>query len=432
MPWQECDVVDQRTEFVLRVIQGPERFGDVCRAYGISRKTGYKWKERFLSEGLPGLGDASRRPKTSPTELSESMVCQIVKLKHAHPGWGPRKLRAVLARTLPGTGELPSESSFKRVLDKAGLVERRRRRTTSQQSRLTTPVRPERPNQVWTIDFKGWWYTRNRSRFEPLTIRDGYSRYVLCAQALDNACTETVREAMVRVFERHGLPEVIRSDNGSPFAARQAPLGLSRLSAWWLTLGIDLDRIAPGRPDQNGGHERMHRDVAVEVESRAESDLASQQAALDVWRQTFNEERPHEALGMRVPRELYELSSRKYDASPVELAYPSDYIVRKVMRAGHVNVAKRSIPISAALGGWDVGLEPINAERYGVWFCRLRLGELDLSTEKFQAVCAESTRGRRPRQERSQPGREIFLPPGAPGGNTSLNPSTNLIAPPMS
>lgn len=389
MPWQETDVVELRTEFVLRVMRGVEPFGDVCREYGISRKTGYKWKERFIQEGLAGLGDESRRPKTSPTELSETMVCQIIKLKHAHPGWGPRKLRAVLART-GSPSDLPSESSFKRVLDKAGLVERRRRRTTSEQGRLQSPVKPERPNQVWTIDFKGWWYTRNRSRFEPLTIRDGYSRYVLCAQALDNACTETVRTAMVQVFERHGLPEVIRSDNGSPFAARRSPLGLSRLSAWWLTLGIDLDRIAPGRPDQNGGHERMHRDLAREVEGHAESDPLAQQAALDVWRRTFNEERPHEALGMRAPQELYEISPRKFDPAPVELVYPGSYSVRKVMRAGHVNFAHRTINISAALAGCEVGLEPLSTDRYAIWFCRLRLGELELSSDKFQAVCTGS------------------------------------------
>lgn len=373
----------------MRVLHGRERFGDVCREYGISRKTGYKWKERFLSGGLSGLSDESRRPKASPRELSETMVCQIVKLKQAHPGWGARKLRAVLART-GSPSDLPSESSFKRVLDKAGLVARRRRRATSEQGRLTTPVKAERPNQVWTIDFKGWWYTRDASRFEPLTIRDGYSRYVLCAQALDNACTETVRETMVRVFERHGLPEVIRSDNGSPFAARRSPLGLSRLSAWWLTLGINLDRIPPGRPDQNGGHERMHRDLAWEVEGHAEADPAAQQAALDVWRQTFNDERPHEALGMRVPRELYQSSPRKYDPAPVELVYPASYVVRKVMRTGQVNVAHRSINLSAALSGCDVGLEPISAERYAVWFCRLRLGDLDLSTDKFHAVRDES------------------------------------------
>lgn len=389
MPWQERPVVDQRTEFVLRVMRGSERFGEVCREYGISRKTGYKWKERFLEEGLNGLADESRRPKTSPTELSEAMVCAIVKLKLAHPAWGPRKLRAVVARTA-SPSDLPSESSFKRVLAKVGLVAPRRRVRAGPGSRVQTPVRAERPNQVWTIDFKGWWYTRDRERFEPLTIRDAYSRYVLCAQALDNACTQTVREAMARVFERFGLPEVIRSDNGAPFAARRSPLGLSRLSAWWLTLGIDLDRIAPGRPDQNGGHERMHRDLAVEVEGRTAGDAATQQAALDVWRRTFNEERPHEALGMRVPQEVYQSSPRKYDPTPVELEYPAAYLVRQVKRQGTVMMKRRCISISVALGGCQVGLEPIAAQRYAVWFCRLRLGELDLTTEKFHATTSAS------------------------------------------
>jgi putative transposase len=386
MPCQETEVVDQRTEFVLRVLRGGEGFGEICREYGISRKTGYKWKERFIQEGLSGLGDESRRPKRSPSELSETMVCQIIKLKHAHPGWGPRKLRTVLART-GSPSELPSESSFKRVLDKAGLVVHRRRRATTEQGRLTMPVKLERPNHIWTIDFKGWWYTRDKSRFEPLTIRDGYSRYVLCAQALHNARTETVRAAMVRVFEKHGIPEVIRSDNGSPFAAVLSPLGLSRLSAWWLMLGIDLDRIAPGRPDQNGGHERMHRDVMSEVECRPAEDSVAQQGALDVWRQTFNEERPHEALGMRVPKDLYEPSPRKYDPTPMELEYPQGYAVRKVSGNGAVKIANHQALISTALVGCNVGLEPITSQRYAVWFCRLRLGELDLSTEKFHAAC---------------------------------------------
>lgn len=385
MPWQERPVVDQRTEFVLRVMRGGEQFGEVCREFGISRKTGYKWKERFFEEGLSGLADESRRPKSSPTELSEAMVCAIVRLKLAHPGWGPRKLRAVVART-GSPSDLPSESSFKRVLGRLGLVARRRRVREEPGRRVQTPVRAERPNQVWTIDFKGWWYTRDRQRFEPLTVRDAYSRYVLCAQALDNACTETVRESMSRVFERYGLPEVIRSDNGAPFAARRSPLGLSRLSAWWLTLGIDLDRIAPGRPDQNGGHERMHRDMAVEVEGRAAGDAATQQASLDVWRRTFNEERPHEALGMRVPQEVYHSSPRKYDPRPVELEYPAGYLVRRVMRSGTLTLAHRCVNVSAALGGCQVGLEPVGAQRYAVWFCRLRLGELDLTTEKFHAT----------------------------------------------
>lgn len=263
MPWTETNVMDQRTEFVLRVLRGTEHFKELCKEFGITRRTGYKWKERFVADGLSGLGDQSRRPTRSPRGIGEEIVCRIVKLRMAHPRWGARKLRAVLERTL-SKEELPSESSFKRILDRAGLVTHRRRKPKEQGTRVRTPVRAERPNHVWTIDFKGWWYTRERERFEPLTIRDDFSRYLLCAQAMENARTETVQEQMIRVFDRYGVPEVIRSDNGSPFAARGSPLGLSRLSAWWLTLGIDLDRIPPGRPDQNGGHERMHRDMALE------------------------------------------------------------------------------------------------------------------------------------------------------------------------
>jgi putative transposase len=383
MPWTETHVVDQRTEFVLRALRNAEVFGDLCREFGISRKTGYKWKERFLQDGLGGLGDQSRRPDSSPSEVSEAMVCRIVKLKVAHPSWGARKLRAVLERTTPPSA-LPSESSFKRILDKAGLVQHRRRVRSEQAGRLQTPIRAEHPNHVWTIDFKGWWYTRNRLRFEPLTIRDDFSRYVLCAQALDSARTETVREQLIRVFDRHGLPEVIRSDNGAPFAACNSPLGLSRLSAWWLSLGINLDRIAPGRPDQNGGHERMHRDLAREVESKAEQDPATQQAALDVWRRTFNEERPHEALGMRVPRDLYQTSARKFDPTPVELTYPVECMVRKVNHVGSVKIHNHPVSVSVALRGYDVGLQPSDTNRLAVWFCRLRLGEIDLETQKFQ------------------------------------------------
>ena len=167
MPWTETRLVDQRTEFVLRALRNIEPFGELCREFGVSRKTGYKWKERFFQQGLDGLGDQSRRPDNSPAELGEAMVCRIVKLKLAHPSWGARKLRAVLERTTPSES-LPSESSFKRVLDKAGLVEHRRRVPSEQAGRLQTPVRAERPNQVWTIDFKGWWYTRNRQRFRAI------------------------------------------------------------------------------------------------------------------------------------------------------------------------------------------------------------------------------------------------------------------------
>lgn len=386
MPWKETDVMNERTEFVLRAYRGLEAFGELCREYGISRKTGYKWKQRFMERGLDGLVDESRKPHNSPNQVDEETVCRMVKLKLAHPKWGPRKIREVMLRS-GFAGAVPSESTFKRVLDKAGLVcHRRRRKAREQGRRLEKRVRAERANQVWTVDFKGWWYTQDRRRFEPLTIRDDYSRYIVCARATADSRTETVREEFERVFRRHGLPEIIRSDNGSPFAASNSPLGLSRLSAWWLTLGIDLDRIPPGRPDQNGGHERMHRDMAMELESSSAVDWATQQASLDTWRKTFNHERPHEAIGMKVPAELYRPSTRAYDSQPVELCYPTGQFVRKVRRNGSVKLRKVEIGVSTALGGYHVGLEPIADGRLSVWFCRLCVGEIDLSTTKFHAA----------------------------------------------
>lgn len=382
MPWKETDVMNLRTEFVLRTFEGKLPFSDLCREFGISRKTGYKWKQRFLEEGLDGLANQSRRPQSSPSQVDEETVCQIVRLKLAHPAWGPGKIRTVFGRTYPQR-ELASESSFKRVLDKAGLVKRRKRRAQHESGRIENRVEAKRPNQLWTVDFKGWWRTGDRSRFEPLTVRDAHSRYLLCARALADTRGQTVRIEFDRLFCRYGLPEVIRSDNGSPFAASRAPLGLSRLSAWWLALGIDLDRIAPGRPDQNGGHERMHRDIALELEGDSAADGPAQQAALDTWRETFNHQRPHEAIGMQVPADLYRPSQRRFQQGEIALRYPMEYLTRRVSRRGIVSVRNVKVRITEALAGWDVGLRQEKSSRYGVWFCRLRLGEVDLQTQKF-------------------------------------------------
>lgn len=384
MPWKETGVVNLRTEFVLKTLSDKWTFEELCREYGISRKTGYKWKERFLAEGIGGLEDQSRRPQRSPSQSSEDLVCELVRLKQAHRSWGPRKIRVVYGRLHP-EAELPSESTCKRVLEKAGLVVHRRRRAQATSGRLSQRVTAECANQVWTVDFKGWWRTGDHRRFEPLTVRDAYSRYILSARALAEGGGAAVRVEFERLFAAHGLPEVIRSDNGSPFACTRAPLGLSRLSAWWLTLGIDLDRIPPGRPDQNGSHERMHRDLALEVEGSSTADVVSQQAALDEWRKTYNQERPHEAIGMVVPAKLYTPSSRQYDAEGVCVEYPLGYLRRRVTNNGTIGLHGVKVQISEALCGQDVGLEP-QGERYALWFCRLRLGEIDVSLEKFTAA----------------------------------------------
>lgn len=384
MPWQESNVMNLRFEFALRSLNETTPFAELCREYGISAKTGYKWKQRFLESGASGLHDRSRRPLSSPGALSEDMVCRIVRLKGDHRTWGPRKIRVVYARHYPDS-ELPSDSSFKRILDKAGLVEKRRTRRSADTGRLQNRALPESPNDLWTVDFKGWWYTSQGERCEPFTVRDAYSRYILESAILPDARTETVRMTCERLFERYGLPGTIRSDNGRPFAVSTAPLGLSRLSAWWLALGINLDRIDPGCPYQNGAHERMHRDMAADLERRIDGDLIRHQAALETWRQTYNHERPHEALGMGYPAEVYKNSPRRYEGTPDRLEYPEGYIERKVGTAGQIKLHNRPLRITTALRGWNVGLKALGQGRYALYFANLCIGCVDMRTESFCA-----------------------------------------------
>jgi putative transposase len=375
MPWKEINPMNQRTEFALRALKA-DNFRELCREYGISAKTGYKWRERFLSDGLNGMQELSRRPQSSSQGLEEAVVCEIVRLKQAHEHWGPRKLRDIYARVHTN---VPSESSFKRVLARAGLVEPRRVRKQVEAGRLFSARKASAANEVWTVDFKGWWYTPDGQRCEPLTVRDEHSRYVLELRALANARTETVRECFERLFERHGLPGAIRSDNGAPFASVRSVLGLSRLSAWWVVLGIDLERGRPGCPQDNGAHERLHRDIARELEGRK---LIDRQAALDEWRKTFNQERPHEALGMRRPMEVYVNSARTYEGTPDSLSY-AGMQTRRVQEDGCI-VCKDRVRVSRALAGWSVGLQQTTATKWNVWFGRLLLGELDTNTSSFK------------------------------------------------
>ncbi len=244
---------------------GNVEFSRVVPGIWNQHQDGLQMAERFLRQGLEGMEEDSRRPRSSPKQLSEGQVCEMVKLKLGHRYWGPRKIRTLYHRR---HGQAPSESSFKRVLEQVGLTQPRRvREGPLAGGRLSSGRRGQQPNEVWTVDFKGWWHFGESRRCEPLTVRDEFSRYVLELRAMDNARSQTVREAFERIFERHGLPEAIRSDNGAPFASVQALHGLSRLSAWWVALGIDLERGRPAHPQDNGGHERLHRDIAEELES---------------------------------------------------------------------------------------------------------------------------------------------------------------------
>lgn len=379
MSWKEIKMIDERTEFALRSLQEGVSFSELCQEYGISRPTGYKWKSRFLEDGTSAMSDQSRKPKSSPTELGERVILRINRLHEKHPDWGPKKIQEIYRRSY---GNEPSLSSFKRIFERSGWVTKRRRQNRQHAGRITTGRVATAPNEVWTVDFKGWWNTCDGTRCEPLTVRDEYSRYLLDVRAVHPANTETVRSCFERLFHLYGLPGAIRSDNGAPFASNNAVLGLTRLSAWWVALGIDLERGRPGKPQDNGGHERMHLDIYRELQRYSAGDLPSQQAAFEIWRKTFNEERPHESLGMQMPSEVYIKGTRAYEDTPTDIEYPG-MISRKVHRVGYICMESVRIHISAALGGWSIGLHPVGQDRFDIYFARLRLGTIELSSASF-------------------------------------------------
>jgi transposase InsO family protein len=376
--------MNQRKEFVLRAMN-TSNFRQLCQDYGISTKTGYKWKERFIEHGLEGLQELSRRPRGHAQELGEAIVCEMVRLKQAHRHWGPRKLRHIYQRT---HSQVPSESSFKRVLERAGLVEKRRLRARGQSGRIFSGRRASAPNEIWTVDFKGWWHRADGQRCEPLTVRDECTRYVLELRAVADARTQTVRACFERLFQQNGLPGAIRSDNGAPFASQQAVLGLSQLSAWWVALGIDLERGRPGCPQDNGAHERLHWDVDRELRGQ------ERQAGFDEWRHTFNYERPHESLGMKCPGELYQRSPCQYAGTPEDLSYAT-MEARRVAQCGNISWHHQHIFISTALAGWSVGLEPCGQAKYNVYFGRLLLGQLDETSASFTQSTAACRSGKK-------------------------------------
>jgi hypothetical protein len=243
-------------------------------------------------------------------------------------------------------------------------------------------VKPQAPNDLWTVDFKGWWLTKQRERCEPLTVRDAYSRYVLGIIVLNSPQTEPVMTAFKDLFRRFGVPKAVLTDGGPPFVTAHGQLGLTQLSAWWLSLGIEHYRSRPATPSDNGGHERMHRDMAAELERFAALHLAAQQAACDRWRHEFNHERPHEALGMKMPGQVYHRSDQPFDDKDVELDYPEHFLDRVVSRTGHLRLQRKDMFLSWALAGRRVGFEPLGAARYNVWFSHRKLGEVDLSQPK--------------------------------------------------
>jgi putative transposase len=378
MGWKESSVMHERCRFVLEGLVPGANLSELCRRYGVSRKTGYKWLRRYQLEGPAGLYERSRRPRMSPMAIPSHMVAEVVRWRLERPAWGPKKIRALMLQRHPAV-EIPAQSSIARILRRCGLVEPKGRGRLRRWHPGDGRIEAAQPNDVWTVDFKGWWRTRDGARCEPLTIRDAHSRYVLEIRALESAGGQAVRQVFEAVFERYGLPQAIRSDNGPPFACTRAPAGLTRLSTWWKALGIHLDRIKPGHPEQNGAHERLHRDIRQELQTVVTANLMRQQELFDLWRVQYNTERPHEALEMKVPSQLYVPSSRLYTGDVPEPVYPEPFQVRRVKHTGEISIGGHLHYLSEALAGWSVGVEPKDMMTVRIWFADLCLGEMGTS-----------------------------------------------------
>jgi len=370
--------VKLRKEFILRALARDVPFRELCREFSISRKTGYKWLERFHERGFEGLLDESRAPKNSPGRTSSEVALEIIRLRQAHPTWGPKKIRKLLSKRLPLDSELPSIRTISRVLERVHLIRKRRRRRPADQGWMLQATRKHvevaAPNDVWTVDFKGWWTTRDGRRCEPLTVRDAFSRYVLALRILPRSDTEGVRAVFEELFERHGLPKVIQSDNGAPFAAGRSLAGLTKLSAWWVSLGIDLVRSRPGCPQDNGAHERMHADISIEVQTQSAPSIRAQQRACDDWRVEFNHVRPHEALAMETPADVYRPSMRRLMRALVG-GFPDHAEVVQLGSHGKFWLdGRHHVFVSSALSSRQIGLERMDDGVIRVWYHHLLIG----------------------------------------------------------
>ena len=371
MPWKSSTPVDLRREFIERVVRG-ERVTDLCREYGISRKTGDKFKQRFLRQGMAGLLDQSRAPIVIPHRVPPELAELVVGERERHPTWGPRKLKDVLEKRM--SRKLPAASTIGELLDRRGLLKKRQRRPR----RFATPTALRNalaPNDLWCIDYKGQFRLADRTYCYPLTMTDQFSRCLLCCEGMGAIREETAREACEDVFRANGLPTAIRSDNGPPFASIGL-CGLSKLSVYWMRLGIICERIRPAHPEENGRHERMHRTLKAETARPARANLLQQQERFDAFQLEFNHERPHEAIGMKRPAEVYAPSPRPLPSSLPDPTYPEHDDVLRVSRFGQIQLLGRSRYISSALAGQHVGIREEPCGGWLVTFMHLDLGIL--------------------------------------------------------
>jgi transposase InsO family protein len=382
MPWKECSAVEERLRFIARRLDG-ESMTDLCREFGISRKTGYKIFDRYKDHGLEALSDRSRRPVRYANQLPQQIKAAIVKAKRDKPHWGARKIRELLVRRLPGDVRVPANSTIHAVLDRNGLVKRQ----PSRRNRATgTPLSPgAAPNALWCADFKGEFRLGNGRYCYPLTVTDHASRYLLLCEALESTRQDLASTAFERLFKERGLPLAIRSDNGVPFASPNALYNLSKLAVWWLRLGIAIERIKPGHPQQNGRHERMHLTLKKEATRPPGANSLQQQDRFDRFLEEFNRERPHQAIAMRCPAELYTPSLRPYTGLP-DLAYPFHHRDVLVTACGRICMHRKKINISHVLAGQRLGIKEVDDGIWLVTFIDYDLGYIDLEQRTLQTI----------------------------------------------
>ena len=384
MPWKELSEMDAKMGFVADCLRGEEPMTVLCERHGISRQTGYLWKRRYALEGPGGLEERSRAPHRLAHSTAAEIVEQLIALREKHPYWGARKLLELLRRRDAQT-EWPAASTVTDILKRAGLVRSPRRRRHA-----VPPAQPfaavNAPNDTWCIDFKGWFRTANGERCDPLTVTDAHSRYILALKIMPER-SQPVRAAVDALFAEYGLPHAMRSDNGPPFASLGAG-GLSTLSVHWLKLGIRLERIAPGHPQQNGRHERMHATLKAETTRPAAGSATAQQARFDRFRDEFNHDRPHEALGQQMPAEHYKRSPRPMPDRVPEPWYDAEHAVRRVRPSGEIKWGGDRVFISQALAGEPVGIAETDSGDWLVHFASVDLGLIKRGTNKLNPFAA--------------------------------------------
>ena len=374
--------MDERMRFVIRLKDG-ESMASLCREFGISRKTGYKIFERYEECGLEGLSDRTRRPFRYANQLPEQVEAAIVAAKREKPNWGARKIRERLLRRLPHAVKVPACSTIHAVLDRHGLVSRA---TRSRTRTVGTPLSDGlNPNDLWCTDYKGEFMLGDKRYCYPLTVTDHASRYLLLCEAMESNAEKPAFTAFERLFKERGLPRAIRSDNGVPFASPNGLFNLSKLSVWWLRLGISIERIRPGHPQQNGRHERMHLTLKKEATRPAGANILQQQAKFDHFIDEFNNERPHEALDMKCPAEVYSPSLSQYQGIP-EPHYPFHDRTVVVTSCGRLCLYRKKINLSTSLAGQAVGVKEVETGIWLVSFMQYDLGYIDLEEKTLQPL----------------------------------------------